>query len=102
MSKVSLRYSVPGDRSSQSLQRSYAGLAEADRRACAFLGASAPLAMRLALGIVFLWFGVLKFFPGLSPAADLAARTISVLTGNHVAPSLSVPLLAAWETAIGL
>ena len=30
--------------------------------------------LRVSLGIVFLWFGALKFFPGLSPAQDLAAR----------------------------
>jgi hypothetical protein len=32
--------------------------------------------LRIALGIVFLWFGALKFFPGASPAEALAARTI--------------------------
>ena len=58
--------------------------------------------LRISLGIVFFWFGVLKFFPGLSPAQDLAARTINVLTFGLVAPALSVPLLAAWECLIGL
>ena len=32
--------------------------------------------LRTSLGVVFLWFGVLKFFPELIPASDLAARTI--------------------------
>jgi hypothetical protein len=36
--------------------------------------------IRVGLGIVFLWFGALKFVPGLSPAQDLAARTIERLT----------------------
>lgn len=58
--------------------------------------------LRISLGIVFFWFGVLKFFPGLSPAQDLAARTISVLTFGLVPPDLSVPVLAAWECVIGL
>ena len=58
--------------------------------------------LRVSLGIVFLWFGFLKFFPGLSPAQDLASRTISVLTFGAVGPELSVPLLAAWECVIGL
>jgi uncharacterized membrane protein YphA (DoxX/SURF4 family) len=58
--------------------------------------------LRVSLGVVFFWFGVLKFFPGLSPAQDLAARTISVLTFGVVGPSLSLPVLAAWECAIGL
>lgn len=58
--------------------------------------------LRISLGVVFLWFGVLKFFSGLSPAQDLAARTIEVLTGGTVGPSVSVPVLATWESLIGL
>src|SRR5437016_2661906 len=46
-------------------------------------------AVRIALGIVFFWFGVLKLFPGLSPAEDLAARTIQTLSGGAFGPSLS-------------
>jgi uncharacterized membrane protein YkgB len=58
--------------------------------------------LRLSVGIVFLWFGALKFVPGLSPADDLATRTISVLTFDAVPPHVSRVALAAWETAIGL
>lgn len=58
--------------------------------------------LRVSVGLVFLWFGVLKFFPGLSPAQDLAARTIGALTFGRVPGTVSVPLLAALETAIGL
>jgi uncharacterized membrane protein YphA (DoxX/SURF4 family) len=58
--------------------------------------------LRISLGVVFLWFGALKFFPGLSPAEELAGRTIERLTGGLVAPGLSLPVLAAWECAIGL
>lgn len=58
--------------------------------------------LRISLGIVFFWFGVLKFFPSLSPAQDLATRTIEVLTFGLVKPELSLPLLAAWECLIGL
>jgi uncharacterized membrane protein YkgB len=57
---------------------------------------------RISLGIVFLWFGALKFFPGLSPAQELAGRTIEQLTGGLVGPALSLPILAAWECTIGL
>lgn len=57
---------------------------------------------RVALGVVFLWFGVLKFFPGLSPAEGLAADTISRLTGGMVTAGVSLPVLAVWECAIGL
>src|SRR6266511_5765441 len=58
--------------------------------------------LRISVGIVFFWFGVLKFFPGLSPAEDLAARTISTLSFGLVPPVVSLPVLAAWECLIGL
>lgn len=58
--------------------------------------------LRVSLGVVFFWFGVLKFFPDLSPAQELATRTISVLTFGLVPPEVSLPVLAAWECVIGL
>ena len=61
-----------------------------------------PVLLRLSLGLVFLWFGVLKFFPDMSPAQELATRTIGVLTGGLVQPAVSLPVLAAWESLIGL
>lgn len=53
--------------------------------------------LRIGLGIVFFWFGVLKFFPGLSPAEDLVRHTI-----YFVDPNLFIPVLATWEALIGL
>ncbi len=53
--------------------------------------------LRVGLGIVFFWFGVLKFFPGLSPAEELVRHTI-----YFVDPSLFIPVLATWEALIGL
>ena len=73
-----------------------------DSRITATLARLGVPVLRIGLGIVFLWFGALKFFPGLSPAEDLAARTIETLTGGLVTPSLSLPVLAAWESLIGL
>lgn len=58
--------------------------------------------MRIGLGVVFFWFGVLKFFPGLSPAQDLAIRTIDLLTFGLIPASVSIVLLATWECVIGL
>jgi uncharacterized membrane protein YphA (DoxX/SURF4 family) len=58
--------------------------------------------LRASLGVVFLWFGVLKFFPGLSPAQSLAARTVERLSFGTIGPELSVPALALWECLIGL
>ncbi len=53
--------------------------------------------MRIGLGIVFLWFGALKYFPGLSPAEDLVRNTI-----YFVNPDFFIPVLATWEVLIGI
>ena len=58
--------------------------------------------LRVALGVVFLWFGFLKFFPDLSPAQTLAVKTIDVLTLGLLPGSVSLVLLATLECAIGL
>ena len=60
------------------------------------------LSLRISLGIVFFWFGALKFFPGLSPAASLAAHTIERLSFGLVRSDLSIYILATWECLIGL
>lgn len=53
--------------------------------------------LRFALGVVFIWFGALKFFPGLSPAEELVRNTIYFFD-----PDLVLPVLAAWEVLIGI
>jgi uncharacterized membrane protein YphA (DoxX/SURF4 family) len=53
--------------------------------------------LRLGLGIVFLWFGILKFFPGLSPAENLVRNTV-----YFIDPDIFLPVLALWESLIGL
>jgi len=60
------------------------------------------LLLRISLGLVFFWFGLLKFFPGLSPAQDLAIRTIQILTFGLISPNLAIILLAIWECLIGI
>ncbi len=60
------------------------------------------LLLRLSLGVVFLWFGFLKFFPGLSPAQGLATRTIETLSFGLITPDVSIYILAVWECLIGL
>ena len=52
---------------------------------------------RLALGIIFIWFGVLKYFPGLSPAEEVVKNTITFIN-----PELFIPVLATWEVVIGI
>lgn len=58
--------------------------------------------LRISLGLVFLWFGTLKLFPGLSPAQDLAAKTISSLTFGVISTKIALFVLALWESLIGL
>jgi uncharacterized membrane protein YkgB len=58
--------------------------------------------LRISLGVVFFWFGILKFFPGLSPASELATRTIESLTFGRVPASVAINVLAAWEVLIGV
>lgn len=53
--------------------------------------------LRVGLGIIFFWFGILKFFPGISPAEQLVRNTI-----YFIDPDLFLPILALWETVIGL
>lgn len=60
------------------------------------------LLLRLSLGIVFLWFGALKFFPGLSPAQELAGRTINQLSFGLLSAQSANLILAIWECLIGL
>ncbi len=56
----------------------------------------------MAVGVVFLWFGAVKFVPGLSPADVLATGTIGKLSLGQVNTDLARFLLAVLETAIGL
>ncbi|CAA9444078.1 FIG00788868: hypothetical protein [uncultured Rubrobacteraceae bacterium] len=58
--------------------------------------------LRVTLGMVFFWFGILKFFPGLSPAQTLALRTIDVLTLGLMPAGVGLALLATLECAIGV
>ena len=60
------------------------------------------LILRISIGIIYLWFGMLKFFPGVSPAEDLAKETIHQLTFGLISPFVSIILLAIWETIIGV
>lgn len=57
--------------------------------------------LRISLGLIFIWFGVLKFFPGISAAEEIAGRTIGKLTFGFIKPNVSLPILAIWECIIG-
>lgn len=60
------------------------------------------IALRVSIGIIYLWFGVLKFFSGVSPAEELAKQTIHMLTFRLIGPDVSLLLLAIWETIVGI
>ncbi len=58
--------------------------------------------LALSIGVVYLWFGVLKYFPNISPAEDLAKSTIDILTFHLIPSNVSIIILATWESVVGL
>jgi uncharacterized membrane protein YkgB len=60
------------------------------------------LLLRTSLGVVFLWFALPKFVPGLSPADQLAQDTIAALTRGLITGDTARLLLATLQTAIAL
>jgi uncharacterized membrane protein YphA (DoxX/SURF4 family) len=73
-----------------------------DRHITAWMASNGIVILRMSIGIVFFWFGFLKYFPGQSPAAGIATLTIQKLTFGQINPEVSILLLATWECAIGL
>ncbi len=73
-----------------------------DRSITEWMAVFGIVLLRFSLGIVFFWFGVLKFFPGLSPADELARRTISIITFNMIPSDIAIKILASWECLIGV
>ena len=49
-------------------------------RVADWLGRRSVDILRVSLGLIFLGFGVLKFFPGASPAEALVMRTVDTFT----------------------
>jgi len=74
----------------------------ADLRITRWLGRHGVTLTRLSLGLIFFWFGILKFIPGWSPAADLATRTVQEVSFGLVPPAAGLLILASWETLIGV
>lgn len=84
------------------MARVNARFATLDRRLTHWMAAHGVSLLRYSVGAVFMWFGVLKFFPGLSAADELATDTITTLTFGIVEAPVARVLLALLETAIGL
>lgn len=59
-------------------------------------------ALRVSLGLVFFGFGLLKFFPGASPAEQIVTQTVEALTFGLVHGTGTVVLTAVVETFVGL
>jgi putative oxidoreductase len=58
--------------------------------------------LRVSLGLVFLGFGVLKFFPDASPAQALVERTLDTLTFGLLSGETALLVTAVAECFIGL
>ncbi|ADB35092.1 DoxX family protein [Kribbella flavida DSM 17836] len=71
-------------------------------RLTGWLGRHSVDILRISLGLVFLGFGLLKFFPGASPAEGLVMRTLDTLTLGVVSGQTAVVLTAVMECFIGL
>lgn len=72
-------------------------LDRADERISYLMRCTGEPVLRLGLGVVFIWFGVLKPL-GVSPAAQLVADTVYW----GVDPDWFIPLLGWWEVLIGI
>jgi hypothetical protein len=63
-------------------------------------------ALRISMGTVYFGFGILKYFPGISPAQDLALTATHLLSFGLVPAvvpdSVAIVLIATLECAIGL
>jgi len=55
-----------------------------------------------SIGLVYLWFGLLKFFPHASPAEILAKDTIAFITFGLIPTQVGYVILAIWEVLIGI
>jgi hypothetical protein len=70
---------------------------KAEERVIGWMARKGPAFTRVALGIVFLWFGVLKFMPTPTPIDALAERTLGIITLHLFRPELCLHALATWE-----
>jgi hypothetical protein len=59
-------------------------------------------ALRVAVGAIFLAFGVLKYFPGISPAQDLTEAATDKLTLGLVPGDVAIVFVATLECFIGV
>ncbi|HEY2696037.1 MAG TPA: DoxX family membrane protein [Pseudonocardiaceae bacterium] len=58
--------------------------------------------LRVCMGIVIFGFGVLKYFPGVSPAQGVVLAVNRILTFGLLPDQVTLPLFATVEAVIGL
>lgn len=58
--------------------------------------------LRVAVGLVFFGFGVLKYFPGVSPAQNITEATTHILFFGLIPARVSMVFVATLECVIGL
>lgn len=58
--------------------------------------------LRISIGIVYFWFGILKFFANVSPAELLAIDTLTTLSFHLIPAGICYLLLGLTETLIGV
>ena len=59
-------------------------------------------ALRIAVGAIFLAFGVLKYFPGVSPAQNLTEATTHILFLGLIPGNVAIVMIATLECFIGI
>ncbi|MAE84842.1 MAG: doxx family protein [Flammeovirgaceae bacterium] len=58
--------------------------------------------LKVSIGVIYVIFGALKFFPNFSPAEQLASDTICVITFDVLSGSAACITLAIMEVSIGV
>lgn len=74
-------------------------LGRLDFQIASFMNRWGTPALRFSLGLIFIWFGILKPF-GLSPAAELVMATVDWMP--LLSPDQWLGVIGWWEVAIGV
>ena len=78
------------------------GLQAIDATVHGWLRAHSIMLLRMSVGLVILAFGVLKFFPDVSPAEELTIKTTDALSFDLVPGHIAIVIVASLETIVGL
>ncbi len=74
----------------------------AEQWICRRLAHNGLIFIRFALGIIFLWFGLLKFMPRVTAIDKLAERVLVLITFHQFRPEACLHTLALFECIIGI